>query len=250
MKIGAQLYTVRDACQNLTDFAQSLKKVADMGYTAVQVSGTCGFDPQWLKAELDKNGLVCPITHIDGTRIQEETEIVCREHDIFGCRNIGLGYYGFRNEQYAECYETFKRLYKEPVRRIREMGHYFMFHNHDGEFQHIDGQTLLRRMAQDFAPEELGFTLDIFWVQAGGASAAEYIRELTGRVPCIHLKDYAYGQKYAVIGEGNINMDAVAAAAEAAGTQYLLVEQDECYGEDPFDCLKRSYDYLRAMGLK
>ena len=43
---------------------------------------------------------------------------------------------------------------------------------------------------------------------------------------------------------------AVLAEAEAAGTQYLLVEQDDCNGEDPFDCLARSLAYLKARGLR
>ena len=60
---------------------------------------------------------------------------------------------------------------------------------------------------------------------------------------------YAFGQLMAVVGEGNINFDAVISAAESAGTQYLLVEQDNCNGEDPFDCLKRSYENMKAMGL-
>jgi tRNA modification GTPase len=31
--------------------------------------------------------------------------------------------------------------------------------------------------------------------------------------------------------------------------KFAFVEQDECYGEDPFECLKRSYDYLRSCGF-
>ena len=54
----------------------------------------------------------------------------------------------------------------------------------------------------------------------------------------------------AVVGEGNINFDAVLNAAESAGTEYALVEQDSCYDENPFDCLKRSYQNLVSMGLK
>ena len=30
-------------------------------------------------------------------------------------------------------------------------------------------------------------------------------------------------------------------------TEYALVEQDDCYGGAPFDCLRRSLGYLRAM---
>ena len=52
------------------------------------------------------------------------------------------------------------------------------------------------------------------------------------------------------VGEGNINFAAVTEACRDAGAEYLLVEQDDCNGEDPFDCLKRSYLNLRALGLE
>ena len=32
---------------------------------------------------------------------------------------------------------------------------------------------------------------------------------------------------------------------ENAGTKYALVEQDDCNGEDPFECLERSYENLK-----
>ena len=38
--------------------------------------------------------------------------------------------------------------------------------------------------------------------------------------------------------------------AEAGGTQYMLVEQDDCNGEDPIECLRRSYQYLRSWGFQ
>ena len=49
MKIGAQLYTVRDFCKTLDDFSETLKKVADIGYTTVQVSGTSRMNPNGLR---------------------------------------------------------------------------------------------------------------------------------------------------------------------------------------------------------
>ena len=57
-------------------------------------------------------------------------------------------------------------------------------------------------------------------------------------------------QHMAPVGWGNMNFDAILSAAEDAGSQYLLVEQDLCYGEDPFVCLKKSYDYLKSVGLQ
>ena len=69
MEIGAQFYTVRDFCKTLDDFAETLKKVADIGYRNVQISGTCPYDAQWLKEQLDRNGLRCVLTHIPAPRL-------------------------------------------------------------------------------------------------------------------------------------------------------------------------------------
>ena len=56
--------------------------------------------------------------------------------------------------------------------------------------------------------------------------------------------------RMAPVGSGNINHIAAARAAEAGGTKYVFVEQDRCYDEDPFVCMKKSYDYLKGIGLE
>ena len=202
MEIGAQFYTVRELCKDINGFADTLKRVADIGYKNVQISGTCEFDPEWLKAELAKNGLKCVLTHTPADKLKADPAGVARDHQ-----------------------------------------------NHDQEFKKENGKLIIERLAEITAPDEMGFTLDTFWVQAGGGDPAQWLEKLSGRVPCIHLKDYAYGRKMAVIGEGNINFDRVFEKAESAGTEYMLVEQDDCNGENPLDCLKRSFEYLKSRGF-
>ena len=105
-----------------------------------------------------------------------------------------------------------------------------------------------------FSPEELKFTIDTYWVQAAGGDPAWWINHFKGRTPCIHLKDMNYldqaTRPMAVIGEGNMNFDGILKAAIDCDVKYALVEQDDCNGEDPFDCLRRSYEYLKAQGLE
>lgn len=250
MFIGAQMYTVREFTKNLDDFALTLQKIADIGYRYVQVSGTCAFEAEWLKEQLAKTGLQCVLTHTPGPRIVEETEKVCAEHTIFGCDHIGLGWYAFDESKPETNYENFIRTYLPAAERMKAAGKYFMYHNHDQEFKKLNGKLLMDKMAEDMPKDLMGFTLDTFWVQAGGGDPAQWIEKLAGRVPVIHLKDFAYGRKMAAIGEGNINFGRVFEKAEAAGTKFMLVEQDDCNGENPFDCLKRSYDYLYSCGLR
>lgn len=246
LKFGAQLYTVRNSCKTLEDFSLTLKKVAEIGYKYVQVSGTCEYEPEWLKSELDKNGLECVLTHYNADKIINDPIGTAKAHDIFECKYVGLGYYDFKSRVPEQLIER----YKEPARILKENGKYFMYHNHDAEFKKTEsGITYLETLANAFAPDEMGFTLDTFWIQAGGGDPADWIRRLKGRVPVIHLKDMAYGRVMSVIGEGNMNFASVFDAAETSGTEYLLVEQDDCGEDDPFDCLKRSYINLKKMGL-
>ena len=253
MRSGAQLYTVRAYCGNTDALSETLKKIADIGYTTVQLSGVCACDPDWMAEELKKNGLICALTHYDGNKIRTEPEKTVEDHKKFGCGYVGIGCMpgGLHD---PEDYDRFVSGYKEAAKRIAAAGAYFMYHNHHMEFMRAaDGRLYIEKLADAFKPEEMGFTLDTYWVQYGGGDPAQWIEKLSGRVPCIHLKDMACVDRQprmAVVGEGNINFDRVLEKAEAAGTKYLLVEQDDCYGEDPFECLKRSYLNLKAMGIE
>ena len=82
MIIGAQLYTVRDFAKDLDGFAETLKRVADIGYKTVQVSGTCDFEAAWLAEELRKNGLSCVLTHTKPADILDKARFAAE----IGCK--------------------------------------------------------------------------------------------------------------------------------------------------------------------
>jgi len=249
MQIGAQFFTVREFTKDLEGLALSLKKVADIGYKTVQISGTCEFEPQWLAAELKKNGLTCVVTHTPAQKLIENAAQVAADHEVFGCQNVGLGYYKFDETDETKTYANFLKTYKPVAEAIRANGKYFMYHNHATEFSKVEGKLVIDRIAEDFSPEELGFILDTYWIQKAGGDPAAWIEKFSGRLPVIHLKDYRFDASMAPIGEGNINFARVFEKAEAAGVRYMMVEQDNCQEEDPFECLRRSYEYLKSCGF-
>ena len=112
MKIGAQLYTIHDYTKDLKSLSESLKKIADIGYKTVQVSGTCPYEAKWLDEQLKTNGLECVITHIPEAKIIGETQTAIEEHKIFGCDTIGLGYYDFKNKSFEEFNDKFSNASK------------------------------------------------------------------------------------------------------------------------------------------
>ncbi len=249
MQLGAQFYTIREFCKTPEGIAESLKKVADIGYKTVQISGTCAFDAEWMRDELKKNDLKCVITHTKPEQIVGETEKVIEEHKTFGCNRIGIGFYDVAKNGV----QSFIDYYKDAAKLIKEKGMFLSYHNHDAEFMKTDGKLIIDHILDAFSPDEMGFTLDTYWVQSGGGDPIWWLNKLKGRTPCIHFKDMAFVEKerrMAVIGEGNMNFEGIIKAAIDNGVEYALVEQDNCYGEDPFDCLKRSYEYLKAQGLE
>ncbi len=174
----------------------------------MQISGTCGYEAEWLKDELKKNGLSCVLTHIGANKITEDTETLIKEHNIFGCKHVGLGSYHINFDE-GETYDGFFKKFKTAAQVLKENGKYFMYHNHAHEFKKIDGKTILEHFAEGMDKDIMGFTLDTYWVQKAGADPAYWLEKFSGRIPCIHLKDQDYEGKMAVVGEGNINFDRV-----------------------------------------
>lgn len=250
MRIGAQLYTIRQYIQTEQDIERSMKRIADIGYKIVQISGIGKIAPERLREICDKNGLRIVLTHTPADRILYETDAVIKEHDILGCDHIGVG---SMPEKYRipDWIGYFGEDFREPAKKIAAAGKLFMYHNHDFEFTRFNGKNLLEHLMEQFAPDEMGFTLDTYWVQAGGADVCQWIEKLSGRLPTVHLKDMKLNgreQKMAPVGEGNLNWPAIFAAFAKAGTQYMLVEQDTCDGS-PFAALQSSYEFLAKAGF-
>jgi sugar phosphate isomerase/epimerase len=129
----------------------------------------------------------------------------------------------------------------------------FSYHNHNHELIKHDGQTWLAMLYEQAPPEMLKAEIDTYWIQAGGGDPAAWVLKCAGREPLLHLKDFTMAppreQRFAEIGEGNMNWPAILKAAKEGGVEWYLVEQDRCYDRDPFESLAISYRNLNAMGL-
>jgi sugar phosphate isomerase/epimerase len=247
LKIGAQLYTVRKYAQTADDLAVTIKKIAAMGYESVQVSGVGPIPAAEVARICNELNIEIVITHTGPGRIKDDTDAVIAEHKLIGAGYVGIGSMPGEYLQGAalDGVKRFVADFSNAAEKIKAAGLKLMYHNHAFEFEKIDGKLMYEHIADGFGSDALGFTMDTFWVQAGGGDPAHWLRKLAGRVDVIHIKDYAIvknDRRMAVVLEGNLNWPAIKQAAEAAGVKYAMVEQDDCYGEDEFECLKRSLE--------
>lgn len=260
--LGAQLYTVRDYCKTLEDTVKTLAKIKAIGYRAVQLSGVgpMNSDPEGLAKAIKDSGLDACCTHVSFDLVTKETDKCIAMHKAWGVRHVAIGSVPPKYKLTLDGIKEFVDDMAAAVPKLADAGMDFSYHNHSFEFFKIaDGRTWLQALYETAPADILKAELDVHWVAAGGGSPATWIRALGRRQPLLHLKDFVIARtseekiwdierRFCPIGSGNLDWPDVFKAAEEVGVEYMLVEQDNCYGKDPFDELAASYRFVTSMG--
>lgn len=244
--IAAQLYTLRDFMKTPDAIFETLKKVKQMGYNAVQVSGIGPIEPLLLKKMAEETGLEICATHTSYDRLKNDIDAVIEEHKLWNCEYIGLGGLPQAFRSSRDGYMAFLTDVSGFTRKIKQSGLQFVYHNHKFEFEKFDGKTGLEILFDNSDPGTFGFEIDTYWVQAGGGNPVDWIRKVEGRMGIVHLKDMAIKedqQIYAEIGEGNLDWPSIIKACRETGVKWYAIEQDVCQ-RDPFESLAMSLRYL------
>jgi sugar phosphate isomerase/epimerase len=250
LKLGAQLYTLREHTKNEDDFAKTIKKVADIGYKYAQVSGIgAGISAEFINKVTEDNGIKVILTHTPLDRIKNETDKVIEEHNIFDCPGIGIGGYG--GDRSADGFKRFAEDIAPAVKKIKEAGKFFLYHNHRYEFEHFEkGKTAIDIMLENSDKSAFKLTFDTYWAQAGGVDSAEFIKKYKDNIFVTHLKDMTVIGDKPVMTElltGNMNFERILEVSGESGVLWHFVEQDEVR-IDAFESMKISYDNLMATG--
>ena len=251
MRIGAQGFTIREFAQNEADLRVTAKKLKDIGFKSLQVSAFGPIAPEVIREICDENGLEILVTHTNPQRILEDTAGVIAEHKILGCKHVGIG---MMPEQYRGSLagmRAFLADYGKAADALFDAGMKLHYHNHGFEYEKYDGKCLIDWMAEETDPEKWGFILDVYWTQFGGRSPVRQIEELAGRIDVIHFKDMKmnfHEQRFAAVMDGNLDFDGILEACRETGITRAMIEQDDCYGRDPFDELALSAKNLIEMG--
>ena len=257
-QIGVQLYTLREHLQTPTDIARSFKKIADMGFTAVQASGLGPIAVDELKKLLDDHGLACAATHVNLEDLRDTNKIL-DYHRTLDCQLTALG--GFHPKRVDQSdWQQFADECNNLTSPLATQGLRVGYHNHSHEWVAFDGPSFKAKRPIDVLADKLDpavwFEVDTYWVAHAGGDPAAWITYLAGlgedRLPAIHVKDMAIDaqrtQKMCEVGSGNLNWPAILDAAKKAKVRWYLIERDA--GDlDPFESLQVSLRNMQEMGL-
>jgi sugar phosphate isomerase/epimerase len=250
-QLAVQMYTLREFTKTPADIAKTLGRVKKLGYDAVQASALGPIEPKELARILKEEGLTCCATHCAMERMEKEPQAVIDEHQVIGCRYTAIGGYWEKGDASAQTWSNFAERYSAVAKNFAGSPLSIGYHNHSHELVKFGGKTALEILIEKL-DKSIWMEIDTYWITHGGGDPVQWINRVSGRIPCVHLKDMAINEKreqfMAEVGEGNLNWQGILAACKKAGVEWYIVEQDICY-RDPFESLAISMKNLRAMEM-
>jgi sugar phosphate isomerase/epimerase len=260
--IGLQLYTVRNEIGK--DAAGTLKKVAALGFTEVENFGYngkfFGMEPAAYKSMLDGLGLKAPSGHYlwGGATdnppmgsIRNGWEKAVEDAAAIGQQYMVLAFL-FPNERKSlDQYKQVAADLNKAGQLCQKAGIQLCYHNHDFEFQPVDGQLPFDILLKLTDPGLVKVELDLYWAVRANAAPLDFFRQHPGRVALWHVKDMDKTEKksFTEVGNGVIDFKPIFKAHEESGMKHFFVEQDQCPGS-PFDSISQSIGYIRKNLIK
>lgn len=271
MKIGVQVYSVRDFAEK--DFAGTMKKIKEMGYDGVELAGDYGLSAAYIKKTLGELDLVPISAHVPMVDMYEKPEEIFPFYQEIGFRYIVVPYMEEKYRPGTDAFPKTIEMIREIAENAKKHGMLLLYHNHDFEFVKLDGKYALDVLYETVSADLLATEIDTCWVKVAGEDPAAYVAKYAGRAPVVHLKDF-YKQngasqdgmyeligiekkvkasaafEFRAVGHGMQSFPPVIDAAEMAGAEWVVVEQDRpSQGLTSLECIDISRKYLRSLGL-
>jgi len=230
--MGVQVYSVKGF---ETDIPGSLKKLADYGYTVLEIANydaktglVGGYKPDEFAALVKKYGMEVISSHARAKfDVKDEAGTLAAwgkvfdDHKLMGCKYVVLPmnmWAGTLDGVKAEC-SLMNKIGDEANKR----GIKFGYHNHNLEFATLANTNLLYEDAliTNTDPDKVFFELDVYWITIGGQDPVAYLKKYPTRYKALHIKD-----EYVVGATGKINYEAIFNQFYKNGQQDWFVEME------------------------
>ena len=234
------------------DFAGTLKMMVDMGYQSMELCSPPGYTqygfgfldnikaPE-LKKMINDTGISCVSCHYGFNELKENGQARMDFANELGLTQMVAASMGLAENPTLDDWK--KRAYE--LNAIGELakknGITLAFHNHNTEFETLEGELIYDAILQQMDPELVKLQFQV-WVIIAGYKAADYFKKYPGRFVSAHLYDWSgVGEEMVPVGKGKVDYKELFETAKSSGVQNTFVEMD-------FSLMKESAEYLKRMG--
>jgi sugar phosphate isomerase/epimerase len=221
---GIQLYTLRGSMAE--DAVATLTAVAAMGYGAVEFAGLHGHSAADLRERLDDLGLDAPAGHVDPHVLKADPGPLIEEAVTLGHRYLVVAWLAEEFRQTADDYRQWAEVLNRAGEAARKAGVRMAYHNHEFEFETLDGEIPQRILLAETDPFLVDFELDFYWVRRAGLDIAEVLAWAPERFRLAHIKDMDENGEITDVGSGTIDFAALLNSEHGQNIEHPFVEHD------------------------
>ena len=250
-----QMYSARSIL-NTDNYADILKTIAKMGYTAVETASYDGDNgliygdkPDVFKQKVEAAGMKVLSAHVSRGLSPEELasgdlsealawwDKCIQVHKEAGMKYIVTPWMGLQASLHD--LQVYCDYLNEVGRRCQAAGIQYGYHNHAYEFEKVEDKVMYDYLLEHTDPALVFFQMDVYWTVIGKASPVDYFERYPGRFKMLHIKDeWEVGQS------GMVGFDAIFKNADKAGLQDFVVEIERYKHDDILVSFQESADYL------
>lgn len=194
--IGLQLYTIRDAMAK--DVHGSLKRVSDIGYKYLELAGYAdgkfyGYEPLEFKKMVEDLGMEILSSHtqVEARGITlENAKKMTEDHAKLNVKYCIQPWVVEEARTTISSYQKMVADWNEVGRIMKESGIQFGYHNHNFEFDTVEGKIPYYDVFMVEADKDMiTMEIDIFWAAKAGQDIVEMFNNYPGRFQLFHMKD-------------------------------------------------------------
>jgi sugar phosphate isomerase/epimerase len=233
MKIGLQLYSVRDALT--ADYLATLEAVKNFGYAGVELFGNHLPAPE-TKALLERVGLAAIAHHFVLSELEADFAACAERTRAVGTNMIVCAWSMPSAEQ---PWEAILSALERVAAKAEAAGFVFLYHNHEHEIL----QTVAGQRVMDAILERVNGELDVAWLTVGKVDAVAYLEQYAQKAKLIHFKDVQIdGATWQTVelGRGHVPLEAILQVKTVA--PWWVIEQD--HSPDPMQSAKNNFMWL------
>ena len=245
--IGLQLYSLRDAMK--ADAMGTLKQVADMGWVTLEAANygdgkIYGMTPEEFKKVVKGLGMKMTSAHLGGPNYSKDKHTEAMDwwkQALEDHLKVGVKFMVKPSMPIPKTLDELK-MWCDFYNAVGEMAAaskvQFGYHNHNREFEKIEGEIIYDYMLKNTDPKKVFFEMDVYWVMRGGYKPVDYMNKYPDRFPVLHIKDEKE------IGEsGQLDFKSIYETAYKNGLKDAFVEVER-YNFDPIESVRKSYQFL------
>lgn len=245
--VGTQTYNIRHELGKNLD--GTLRNLAATGFQAIELCSPQGYagpfaplaalSPEALRDRIRSAGLRCESCHYTRREFNENLPERIDYARRLGLRHMVLSSFSIRAGTLADWARAAEEL-NEAAEQIAKAGMQAGFHNHDREFETLEGERIFDRIMRELDPKLVKMQYQVV-VGRLGVDAAEVFRRYDGRFASLHLDDWMPGDKSpAPLGQGAVDWKKLLTDARKAGVRNYFIEVEPA-------AMTASCEYMRSL---